>query len=107
MAKAKKSPAPKPAAPAPASATAPKKAPAAKKPVAKAPAPTISDEFIGQIAGRVWHELSRKDEGLTVADLKKAVDAPPDLVLAAVGWLAREHKLDYKSNGRAAKIALK
>ncbi|HEX3656177.1 MAG TPA: winged helix-turn-helix domain-containing protein [Pirellulales bacterium] len=47
---------------------------------------------IGEIAGAVWRVLS--DQGpLTTAKLIKAVDAPRDLVMQAIGWLAREDKI--------------
>ena len=47
-----------------------------------------STEQMGEVAGMVWHVLAERD-GQSLAALKKAVDAPGDLVLAAVGWLAR------------------
>lgn len=47
---------------------------------------------IGEIAGAVWRVLS--DQGpLSTAKLLKAVDSPRDLVMQAVGWLAREDKI--------------
>lgn len=66
----------------------------------------LSDVEIGHVAGEVWGALARDGE-LTVAALKKAVSAPGDNVMAAVGWLAREHKLVFTSQGRSVKISLR
>lgn len=72
----------------------------ANKPVA-----ALSADHIGATAGEVWHLLA--DGGpLTPATLKKRVDAPGDVVMAAVGWLAREGKLSFSSNGRTTKVSL-
>lgn len=90
---------------APATKTAAAKKPAAKKTVA-APAPPLTDEQIGLTAGLVWQALSEGGDQ-TAAALKKAVEAPGDLVMAAVGWLAREEKLHFANTGRTVKISLK
>ncbi|WP_442482989.1 winged helix-turn-helix domain-containing protein [Aeoliella sp. SH292] len=91
------------------SEAAPKPAPkaaAAKKTVAKPAAPLLTDDEIGPTAGLVWQTLN--DQGAqTVAALKKSVDAPGDLVMAAVGWLAREGKLEFETSGRTVKISLR
>jgi hypothetical protein len=60
---------------------------------------------IGQTAGEVWGILSDRGE-LSLTALKKAVGAPGDLVLAAVGWLAREDKLRFRLAGRTIKLSL-
>jgi hypothetical protein len=60
---------------------------------------------IGHVAGDVWAVLVKEDE-LTLAALKKAVKAPPELVVAAIGWLAREDKLEFGS-GATPKIGLR
>ena len=44
---------------------------------------------IGETAGSVWRVLELKGPQ-SLAALKKQVKAPGDLVLMAVGWLARE-----------------
>jgi hypothetical protein len=61
---------------------------------------------IGHVAGEVWAALE-KNGGQTLAGLKKSVHAPPDLVVAAVGWLAREDKLSFITSGATVKIALR
>jgi hypothetical protein len=61
---------------------------------------------IGHVAGEVWGVLSR-GEPLTVVALKKEVKAPGDLVLAAIGWLAREDKVEFSTAGRTVKLSLR
>lgn len=82
------------------------KPPAAKKTVAKPAAPSLVSDEIGATAGLVWQTLN--DQGAqTVAALKKSVGGPGDLVMAAVGWLAREGKLEFETSGRTVKISLR
>jgi hypothetical protein len=66
----------------------------------------LSAEEIGKTAGDIWVVLSSRGEQ-TMAGLKKSVDAPDDLVVLALGWLAREDKVSFETNGRATKISLK
>lgn len=87
-----------------------KKTPAKKTTKKKVAAPKVtvllSNDGIGHTAGQVWQTLS--DGGnQTAAALKKEIDAPGDVVMAAVGWLAREEKLDFVTEGRAVKIGLR
>jgi hypothetical protein len=66
----------------------------------------LSNDQIGDVAGEVWELLSGKNEQ-TLAAIKKSVDAPADVVVAAVGWLAREDKLDFRVSGRSVKVSLR
>lgn len=79
--------------------------PAATRPVA-ARERTLSELHIGAVAGEIWGLLAG-GEGETLAAIKKAIPAPPDVILAAVGWLAREDKLEFVASTRTLKIALK
>jgi hypothetical protein len=72
---------------------------------ARTPGAFTSTE-IGHVAGDVWGILSR-DGGQTVGAIKKSVSAPGDVVLAAIGWLAREDKLEFSTHGRSIKISLR
>ena len=102
----------KPATPKPVKADKPKAAPAEvvrgvqPEPAAARVAGTLSDIEIGHVAGEVWGALARDGE-LTIAAIKKAVDAPSDVVMAGLGWLAREHKLVFTTQGRSVKISLR
>jgi len=54
---------------------------------------------IGETAGAIWHALS-EDGPLNMAALMEEVDAPQSVFFMAVGWLAREDKLEIEpSNG--------
>lgn len=63
-------------------------------------------EQIGEAAGSVWRALESKGP-LSLAALKKQVKAPADVVLMAVGWLAREEKLALEQKGRNQLLRLK
>jgi hypothetical protein len=79
------------------------------KRTASAEAPSqrgLSSEIIGATAGDVWRILSERGSQ-TVAGLKKSIDAPDDQVLLAIGWLAREDKLVFETNGRTVTISLR
>jgi hypothetical protein len=63
-------------------------------------------EQVGVTAGKVWHILN--DSGpLTVAQLKKKLNGSGDLVGFALGWLAREDKVDILLEKKSFKVALK
>ncbi|QDT73829.1 winged helix-turn-helix domain-containing protein [Lacipirellula limnantheis] len=82
--------------------------PAAKKsPAAAAPARPLTVEEIGHAAGEVWGALSAGNGGVSLAALKKSVAAPADLVLLALGWLAREDKIDINASAKTPTISLK
>jgi hypothetical protein len=63
-------------------------------------------EQVGVTAGKVWHILN--DSGpQTVAQLKKKLNGSGDLVGFAVGWLAREDKIDILQDKKNLKVILK
>jgi hypothetical protein len=63
-------------------------------------------EQVGVTAGKVWHVLN--DSGpLTVAQLKKKLNGSGDLVSFALGWLAREDKIDIYQDKKNLKVTLK
>jgi predicted ArsR family transcriptional regulator len=61
---------------------------------------------IGETAGVVWHKLDETGP-MTLAQLAKEVDAPRDTVMQAIGWLAREGKVEIEDNGRKRVISLR
>lgn len=67
---------------------------------------TLSTHDIGLVAGEIWGFLAEKDPQ-TLAAIKRAVTAPADVIAAAIGWLAREDKLEFTTSGRTLRIALK
>jgi hypothetical protein len=91
------------------------KKPASKKPKAKKQGAAVafpcrqrvlSDHQIGEVAGEIWHLLAEHG-GQGLAALKNSIDAPAELVLAAVGWLAREGKLNFATSGRSLNVSLR
>ena len=60
---------------------------------------------IGDAAGVVWHTLEAAGE-TTFAKLVKETGLPRDLVMQAIGWLAREDKITIDES-RTRKIALR
>lgn len=63
-------------------------------------------EQIGETAGEVWHLLEAEGP-LSVTKLIKQTSAPRDMVLQAIGWLAREDKIVIEEQGRTRTIALR
>ena len=61
---------------------------------------------IGDAAGRIWTVLNEKGS-LTTTNLKKELDLDDFTVFAAIGWLAREDKVDVAVKGRSKTISLK
>jgi hypothetical protein len=63
-------------------------------------------EQIGETAGVVWHTLSQGGR-MSLTKLQKESGAPRDLVLQAVGWLAREGKIEIDEQARGKVIVLR
>ncbi len=61
---------------------------------------------IGETAGRIWHALDQNGP-LSMAKLTRQIDAPRDTVMQAVGWLAREGKIDIEETNRGRVISLR
>ncbi len=61
---------------------------------------------IGDVAGIVWHALD-KGGPTTLAKLAKQIDAPRDVIMQAVGWLAREGKVEIEESKRKRTISLR
>jgi len=61
---------------------------------------------IGQTAGEIWCKLS--EEGpLSYTRLVKDLAVPRDVVMQALGWLAREEKLEIHETSRGRQISVK
>jgi len=61
---------------------------------------------VGETAGKVWHSLN--DDGpQTLAQLKKKLNGSGELVGFALGWLAREGKIDISQDKKNFKASLK
>lgn len=61
---------------------------------------------IGETAGRVWNLLN--DEGPhTLPQIKKKLKGSGELVSFALGWLAREDKVDITQEKTMVRVVLK
>jgi len=73
---------------------------------ASSPAPVAPLERIGSTAGDLWHFLN--DQGpQSITKLINALDAPRDTILQALGWLAREGKIQIDDDSRSRVVSLK
>lgn len=59
---------------------------------------TMNAEAIGTWAGLVWTALNDKDVVVGLKQLKKETKLKDKEVFAAIGWLAREGKVDVQTN---------
>ena len=58
----------------------------------------MNTEVIGTWAGLVWNALNEKDVVVGLKQLKKETKLKDKEVFAAIGWLAREGKVDIQTN---------
>lgn len=61
---------------------------------------------IGATAGKIWHTLEEKGP-LTIAKLVKEIECPRDVIMQALGWLAREEKVEIDEDGRTRVVSLR
>ncbi len=61
---------------------------------------------VGETAGKVWNVLNNEGPQ-TVGQLKKKVNGSPDLLNFAIGWLAREDKVELTPQKKALRVQLK
>jgi len=62
-------------------------------------------ESIGLVAGWVWKYLDEHG-AVTLSKLAREIDAPRDMVMQGVGWLAREGKVEFHEGPRSKMISL-
>jgi hypothetical protein len=61
---------------------------------------------VGETAGEVWHLLN--DQGpQTVDQLKRKLNGKTELLNFAIGWLAREDKIELASDKKTFRIQLR
>ncbi len=61
---------------------------------------------VGETAGKVWHTLAN-DGPQTLSQLKKKFNGSNELVNLALGWLAREDKIDLVADKKTIRVQLK
>jgi hypothetical protein len=62
-------------------------------------------ELIGRTAGKLWDTLKKKDE-MSIAQLPKTLKEKDAVVFQALGWLAREGKVVYRTQGNRTFVKL-
>ncbi len=62
-------------------------------------------EKIGWTAGKVWETLKMNGE-MNIAQLQKKMNEKSVVVQQALGWLAREDKIDYQVKGNKIFVSL-
>ena len=68
----------------------------------------LNEERIGKSAGLLWATLRENgDEGLSVTRIRKIPGLKGDEAIAALGWLAREGKVEFHTGkGKAVTVSL-
>jgi len=62
---------------------------------------------IGAAAGEIWNFIEQSEgEGVSVNRMCEELTLPKKLVLAALGWLAREGKIDFREEKKKNLIYL-
>ena len=60
---------------------------------------------IGDMAGKIWHKLGDKGE-MNMASLSRSVKSKNDVVYPALGWLARENKIQFRKKAGKQVVSL-
>ncbi len=63
-------------------------------------------ERIGKLAGKVYHYLEQADEP-SVSKVTREVEGSGTKIYMAIGWLAKEGKLEFIENGRGTSVRLR
>lgn len=61
---------------------------------------------VGETAGKIW-QLLNEEGPQTFPQLKKKLDGSGELLSFALGWLAREDKVDITQEKKIVTVALK
>jgi hypothetical protein len=61
---------------------------------------------VGETAGKIWHLLNEHGPQ-TFPQLRKKLDGSGEIVGFALGWLAREDKVDITQDKKTLTVALK
>jgi Mn-dependent DtxR family transcriptional regulator len=62
-------------------------------------------ERIGTSAGTIWRILQKEGE-VAISKLPTMLNESDSMAYQALGWLAREGKLDYRTEGRDSFVSL-
>ena len=64
-----------------------------------------SAQAIGEAAGEVWSLLKSRGKS-TLSAIEREVDSPQGLTQMAIGWLAREGKIELSQDKRSVQVWL-
>ena len=62
-------------------------------------------QAVGETAGQVWSALKRQGK-TSLSAMEREIDAPQGLTQMAIGWLAREGKIEIGQERRAVSLWL-
>jgi hypothetical protein len=62
--------------------------------------------LIDSAAGTIWRYLNEHGE-ITLSKLKQGTKLSDQLLFAGIGWLAREDKLTFATEGRSVRVCLR
>jgi hypothetical protein len=62
---------------------------------------------IGEAAGLVWRALEGSTSWVTVSQLRNRTAISADMIQRALGWLARESKVQFQVSGKIVKVMLR
>jgi Mn-dependent DtxR family transcriptional regulator len=60
---------------------------------------------IGETAGKIWNLLKEKGE-VNISQLPRLLNEKSLIVQQALGWLAREDKIEYRTEAGKTRISL-
>jgi len=63
-------------------------------------------ESIGNAAGQVWTLLSSKKGQVNIADIPRLTNLKSHIAYQALGWLAREGKVQYQTKAQKTFVCL-
>ena len=66
----------------------------------------VMNEEIGRIAGEIWHLLNERGE-MSLSSVVMALNTTQSTAYMALGWLAREDKLEFVKKQRGIVVRLK
>jgi len=64
------------------------------------------NEAIGEAAGKIWKILKAQEE-MSISQLPKILGEKTLIVHQALGWLAREDKIEYRTKGNKTLVSLR
>ncbi len=67
----------------------------------------MNTENIGTWAGLVWNALNDAQKALGLKELRKATKLKVNEMHAALGWLAKEGKLNFNEEGDEVEVSLR